>query len=650
LTDLLTWAPLLLTIGFLLLLFHLPGTSSKYSRALAAILCVAVSVRYLYWRIFFTTPLHQNTFQQVWARCFLLVEFSAVLSSMLVYFFMSRHVDRSATADARQHSPLLHAPVDIFISTYNEERDILERTIVGAKAIDHSDLRVWVLDDGARAWVQELAEELGALYVGRVKGKHAKAGNVNNGLQQALATGRRPEFLLLLDADFVASGSILQRVLGLFEEPDVGIVQTPQHFFNADPVQTNLLCSTVWPDEQRFFFNSLLSSKDAWGAAFCCGTSAVMRVAALEACGGMATETITEDMLTTFRMGEYGYRTIYLNERLSLGLAPESVKEFMSQRARWCLGVMQQMFTRWSFFGRGRVSLINRISFFDSILYWLSSASFKIMLLSAPMIYWFTGTAVIRATVPELLYWMAPLIAANVTFMGAFADNRVLPIMTDVTQILTVFTVERSVFTGLTRPFGQPFKVTAKGLSTTGITIQWAMLWRFALLAVLTLLGMVLHVFRYSPGHGMQGYSLNVFWSILNAAVLALACAVCVELPKRRRDERFRSHEDAIVRLEGGIELKCRLEDISLGGACAVREEGWRSLVGPAALVLDEGGLVAPFDVARRMDRKLALRFHADPVMRRALIVKLFTGAYHQEVEVVHVPTVLKTLAKALVS
>ena len=96
------------------------------------------------------------------------------------------------------------------------------------------------------------------------KGLHAKAGNVNNGLAHALSTGRRPQFILLLDADFTVSRNILQRTLGLFEAEDVAIVQTPQHFFNPDPIQSSLLGATAWPDEQRFFFNYLLEAKDAW--------------------------------------------------------------------------------------------------------------------------------------------------------------------------------------------------------------------------------------------------------------------------------------------------------------------------------------------------------------------------------------------------
>src|SRR3954471_7571911 len=48
----------------------------------------------------------------------------------------------------------------------------------------------------------------------------------------------------------------------LLHEPDVGLVQTPHHFFNKDPIQSNLLIGHVWPDEQRFFFDHVMPSKD----------------------------------------------------------------------------------------------------------------------------------------------------------------------------------------------------------------------------------------------------------------------------------------------------------------------------------------------------------------------------------------------------
>ena len=72
--------------------------------------------------------------------------------------------------------------------------------------------------------------------------------------------------------------------------PAVGVVQTPQHFINPDPIQINLGATKFWPDEQRFFFDIVLPSKDAWSAAFCCGTSSIIRMRPLMEIGGFPVE------------------------------------------------------------------------------------------------------------------------------------------------------------------------------------------------------------------------------------------------------------------------------------------------------------------------------------------------------------------------
>lgn len=663
--DLSAWAPLLFAAGLLILIFEVSGSRSAGARFGAAILCTAMTMRYMSWRMFHSLPTHQNLLQQLWSHLFLIVELATLSSSILVYLFMSRTVDRSAEADAHANSGHHEAPVDVFIATYNEGSDILERTMVGALSIDHADLRVWVLDDGNRPWVREMAMAMGVRYVARSKGKHAKAGNVNNGVQHALRTDRPPAFFLLLDADFIPHRNILRRTLGLFDDTSVGIVQTPQHFFNPDPVQSNLLCSAVWPDEQRFFFNCLLPSKDAWGAAFCCGTSAVFRTEAFVAADGMATETVTEDMLTTFKFQEFGFRTIFLNERLSLGLAPESMLDFISQRARWCLGAIQQLFTRWSFAGKGRISWVNRLAFFDTVLYWVSGASFKLMLVSAPLLYWFTGTAALHATTQDLLRQLAPMVVTNLLFMFYLAGNRVLPVMTDVTQLLTAFVIFRTVVTGLVRPFGRPFKVTAKGLSTSGFTVQWRLLWPYALLSGLTVLGIVFHIARFSPAHGMHGYSANIFWSVVNTAMLTLAGIACVELPHRRRDERLPTREAASVHLSGAesggdraesehATLFCTLRDISLGGAALELPAGWPSSLEQGNLELFDAAnnctISAPFTVVSRRNELVSVRFAQETGLRHALIRKLFTGAYHQDVQEVSARRVLVRLFRTIVS
>ncbi len=630
-------APGLLSAGAVLAGFALLGRASPLARAFAAAVAAFLLLRYAVWR--WSAPLPANGLAEaVWSRAFLLLESLSILSNLLVLFFMSRTLDRSPEADAGRDSPLQGAPVDVFVCTYNEGHEILERTILGATRIAHPDLRVWVLDDGARDWVRTLAADLGARYVRRVKGKHAKAGNINNGLRHALSTGRRPEFILLLDADFVPARHILRRALPLFAPSDVGIVQTPQHFFNADPMQRNLLASRTWPDEQRFFFNVLLPCKDAWGAAFCCGTSAVLRVSALEAAGGMATETVTEDMLTTFRMGEHGWRTVYLNERLSLGLAPEGLAEYVTQRSRWCLGALQQIYTRWSFLGRGRVSFMNRLSAFDASLYWSVSFLFRLSVLVGPLLYWWFSVSTLTATPLELLHVLAPAVAAQMIFMSVLAGNRVSPVLTDVSQLLSSVVVLRTVAHVAVKPFGHPFKVTPKGLSRDRVTVEWGLLLPFLLVGLATAGGMLANLGAWAPGRGDPGYALNMVWSLFNLVVIAVTVAACVEMPRPRQEERFAVNARARLRVpgsgaaRGAGDAACTVLDMSVTGARLL-------FAGPVApgdrleLRLPGSGLALPLEVVRaRGGGEVSCRFLADKAARRELIALLYTGAFANDV------------------
>ncbi len=134
-----------------------------------------------------------------------------------------------------------------------------------------------VSQNADRAQVLELIKaRLGCGYITRQDNAHAKAGNINNALRFLSNLPQPPEFISILDADFVPAPLFLKRGLTLFRDEKVGIVQTPQHFINPDPIQSNLSIARVWPDEQRYFFDHVMAAKDAWGASFCCGTSSVI--------------------------------------------------------------------------------------------------------------------------------------------------------------------------------------------------------------------------------------------------------------------------------------------------------------------------------------------------------------------------------------
>ena len=142
--------------------------------------------RYSLWRVTQTLPPLGWTADFLVGYPFMLAEAASMLSVCLSMLFLSRTRDRTGDVEAAMRaSTVVHAPlVDIFICTYNEERPTLERTIIGATGLNYDNFRVWVLDDGKRAWVRELADELGCLYLTRSDNRHAKAGNINHALQR----------------------------------------------------------------------------------------------------------------------------------------------------------------------------------------------------------------------------------------------------------------------------------------------------------------------------------------------------------------------------------------------------------------------------------------------------------------------------------
>ena len=80
---------------------------------------------------------------------------------------------------------------------------------------------------------------------------------------------------------------------------------------------------------------------------------------------------MTEDYLVSLRLREIGFNTIYLNEKLSVGLAPEGLKEYVSQRSRWCLGFVQICMGKSGplRFGNG-VPLVDRLMLIETFLHW----------------------------------------------------------------------------------------------------------------------------------------------------------------------------------------------------------------------------------------------------------------------------------------
>ncbi len=295
--------------------------------------------------------------------------------------------------------------VDVYICTYNEPTPVLEATLSGCAAIRYPHT-TWLLDDGGRLEIEELAEQWGAKYMTRPDKEHAKAGNINHALP--LTDG---EFVLVLDADHVPLPDALDTLVGYFEDPEVALVQTPHDFSNHDSIQHY----DMGRHEQSVFFSAICLGKNRHNASFWCGSGALIRRSALLSIGGVATETIAEDFHTTIKLHKRGWRTHYDERIIAQGKAPHDLAAYLLQRDRWARGNLAVFTTPESPLRAHGLSARQRLSYLASLLSYLAGPMRLLMLSILAIVLW-TGAL--------------PLLISPLALAGLWAPATVLMVLT----------------------------------------------------------------------------------------------------------------------------------------------------------------------------------------------------------------------------
>lgn len=188
--------------------------------------------RYIWWRAADTLAPPGLTVDFLASGSLFLFEAAALVGSLSAFVMLTRTHDRSpeATANLDWWEPGPMPKFAILIATYNEELEVLDRTIVGAMALRHPRKEIFLLDDGRRDLLRDYCGRMDVGYVTRPDNKGAKACNMNHALMMLDASDEPPDYVAVLDADFVPHREFISRTLALFHDPKVGLVQTPQHF------------------------------------------------------------------------------------------------------------------------------------------------------------------------------------------------------------------------------------------------------------------------------------------------------------------------------------------------------------------------------------------------------------------------------------
>jgi cellulose synthase (UDP-forming) len=536
----------MLLVGLLAVMKASPQPK-RWSRTLVIGILLTLTLRYAAWRSLSTLNL-VNPLQGSFSVLLLFLELLLLISSSIQLTLMLRVKNRKREADqwsVAVTEGTFQPTIDILIPTYNEPTFILKRTIIGCQLMNYSQKRIYLLDDTKRPEVKELAQQLGCQYITRPDNRHAKAGNLNHAI--ALTKG---DLVAVFDADFVPTRNFLERTVGFFQDPQVGLVQTPQSFYNADPIARNLGLEDVVTPEEEVFYRQIQPIRDGAGSVVCSGTSFIVCRNALQQAGGFVTDSLSEDYFTGIRLSAQGYHLIYLDEKLSAGLAAENIAAHATQRLRWARGTLQAFFIESNPFTIHGLTFLQRLAHMEGILCWFSSFS-KIGFLLYPLAYAFLGVIPLRATFSEILYFLLPFYVAQLATFAWLNGRSRSALLSEIYGLVLAFPLACTVFQVMVNPFGRGFKVTPKGIIRDRYKFNWRLAWPLVLL----FLGTALSVWRnlgmcmvkadwqgtvsVELAESVKGVGLGWLWSAYNLLLIGVALLILLDVPKPDRYDWF---------------------------------------------------------------------------------------------------------------
>jgi hypothetical protein len=483
-------------------------------RALTA-LALAWSVAYLAWRIGWS----RNGSEAVLWVCLLMAE-TYGLWNLATLAWLTWDV-----TPGPRWAPRAGRSVDVYVCTYDEPIAVLEATLAGCSLMSYPHT-TWLLDDGDRPEVAELAAAWNARYMTRPDKSHAKAGNINHALPRTDA-----ELVLVLDADHVPLPDALDVLVGYFEDPELALVQTPHDFSNHDSIQHY----DLGRHEQSVFFSAICVGKDRHNAAFWCGSAALIRREALLSIGGVATDTIAEDFHTTIKLHRLGWRTHFDDRVIAQGRAPHDLAAYLLQRDRWARGNLAVFTTPESPFRASELTASQRFSYLASLTGYLAGPVRLLMLVVLAAVLW-TGALPLKIAPLALAGLWGPSTLLMVLAGSALCRGQQRSSESTHYELCTAEIFTRALRC-VVRPGKTSFRVTPKeGVDRGG----WEAIRQFRLLlgcGTLLLVGMLLRIATDAGASllpAMHGFAAW-FVPVLGAIELRRVVRTLVLVGKRRQ-------------------------------------------------------------------------------------------------------------------
>ena len=541
------------------------------------ILYVICSTVYLFWRLFFTIPFGYDWVSIAAGIALLIVEALGLVEAMVHFSNMYNTKDFPKPEIAPEEFP----DVDVFIATYNEEKDLLKKTILGCKRMDYPDknkVHIYICDDGHRSEIKELAATLGVNYFDREDHKGNKAGNLNNALSKTTSP-----YIVTFDADMIPQSCFLletipyfvdaeKRNAGLKEDEKIklGFLQSPQSFYDQDLFQFNLHSENKIPNEQDYFYRDIEVARNRTNSVIYGGSNTVISREALEAVGGFYTKAITEDFATGINIQKAGFVTLAISKRLASGLSAGTLRDLIQQRIRWARGVISTG-RQLHIYSSSKLSFGQKINYWASIWYWYAPIK-RFCYIMAPILYATFGFTVFKCNLWQvLLFWLPMYLTSNMA-LKTLSNN--------IRNVKWTSIYEYALFPYMLIPvllesFGfslKKFRVTDKALGDDdrqkGITAYKIPI---LLLIVLSLIGIVRVVITIFES-GSLGPVVVLFWLIYNLFNMVMCMFFIDGRHKYRTAERVYAKVNGQLSYNGKT-YNCVTKDMSENGMAVYIEK-----------------------------------------------------------------------------
>ncbi|AQS88507.1 cellulose synthase catalytic subunit [Neoasaia chiangmaiensis NBRC 101099] len=615
-------------VAGIVLFFLINRSPSPRASLMLKFLSLLVSMRYLSWR------LTETLVFQTWTQAILgftlgLAELYALVMLLLSYFQTLHPLGRKIVAMPENIDDW--PSVDVYVPTYNEDLRIVRLSVLAALTMDWpaDRLNVYILDDGHRPEFMEFAQSCGAGYITRANNSHAKAGNLNHAMAET-----NGDLIAIFDCDHVPTRSFLQNIVGWFtKDPNLALLQTPHHFYSPDPFQRNLSPGEVVPPEGNLFYGLIQDGNDFWNATFFCGSCAVLRRTALEEVGGIATETVTEDMHTALKLQRRGWATAYLRVPMAAGLATERLILHIGQRMRWARGMLQILRLDNPLIGPG-LSFAQRLCYFSAIA-GFGYAIPRIIFLGSPLVYLFFSQTLIAASPMAIAVYALPHLVHSIATSARVNRNWRYSFWSEIYETTLALFLVRVTIVTLLFPRRGKFNVTDKGGLLERSYLDWTAIYPNVVFATILGSGALFGVWRLVMQNNsaivVNALWTNLLWISISLIIVLASISVGRESRQIRQSPRVNVRMPVMIRFPDGRLLTGHSTNMSNGGLSFVASDVLDPIdAGQQIQVLaDDGGtmLAIPAEILRKTDAHvLSVKWRNSTLLEEAQIIRLVFG------------------------